>query len=155
MVAVAGASSGIGAATAKMLSGEGAQLALAARRGEALREVQDGFATGAESLVYPTDVTDRGQAEALLEGAEGDLGPVDALVNGSGVMHYTLMRNVRAEEWDRTVEVNCKGDALGISPASGVSRPFHASAGAARSLCRAIYNSDQTIPSKAPAGTIA
>lgn len=109
VVVVTGASSGIGAATAKMLSGEGAKLALAARRGEALREVQDGLVTGAESLVCPTDVTDRGQVEALVERAEGDLGPVDALVNCAGVMYYTLMKNVRAEEWDRTVEVNCKG----------------------------------------------
>jgi NADP-dependent 3-hydroxy acid dehydrogenase YdfG len=109
VVVVTGASSGIGAATAKMLSGEGAKVALAARRGEALREVQDGLATGAESLVCPTDVTDRGQVEALVESAEGDLGPVDALVNCAGVMYYTLMKNVRAEEWDRTVEVNCKG----------------------------------------------
>ena len=109
VVVVTGASSGIGAATAKMLSGEGAKLALAARRGEALREVQGGLAAGAESLVCPTDVTDRGQVEALVERAEDALGPVDALVNCAGVMYYTLMKNVRAEEWDRTVEVNCKG----------------------------------------------
>jgi NADP-dependent 3-hydroxy acid dehydrogenase YdfG len=34
---------------------------------------------------------------------------VDALVNCAGVMYFTLMKNVRAEEWERTVEVNCKG----------------------------------------------
>ena len=109
VVVVTGASSGIGAATAKMLSGEGAKVALAARRQDALREVQAGFATGAESLVHATDVTDRGRVEALVGRTEDELGPVDALVNCAGAMYYTLMKNVRAEEWDRTIEVNCKG----------------------------------------------
>jgi len=109
VVIVTGASSGIGAATAKMLSEKGAKAALAARREDALREVQAGLAAGADSLVYATDVTDRGLVEALVERTEDDLGPVDALVNCAGVMYYTMMKNVRAEEWDRTVEVNCKG----------------------------------------------
>ena len=109
VVVVTGASSGIGAATAKMLSEKGAKAALAARREDALREVQAGLAAGADSLVHATDVTDRGLVEALVERTENELGPVDALVNCAGVMYYTMMKNVRAEEWDRTVEVNCKG----------------------------------------------
>ena len=109
VVVVTGASSGIGAATAKMLSGEGAKVALAARREDALVGAQAGLEDGSTSLVLPTDVTDRGQVKALVERAEADLGPVDALVNCAGVMYFTLMQNVRADEWDRTVEVNCKG----------------------------------------------
>jgi NADP-dependent 3-hydroxy acid dehydrogenase YdfG len=109
VVVVTGASSGIGAATARMLSGEGAKVALAARREDALVGAQAGLEGGATSLVLPTDVTDRGQVKALVERAEAELGPVDALVNCAGVMYFTLMENVRADEWDRTVEVNCKG----------------------------------------------
>jgi NADP-dependent 3-hydroxy acid dehydrogenase YdfG len=109
VVVVTGASSGIGAAVAKTLSGEGAKVALAARREDALLGVRAGLKADAGSLVHPTDVTDLGQVQALVERAEAELGPVDALVNCAGVMYYTLMKNVRAEEWERTVEVNCKG----------------------------------------------
>jgi NADP-dependent 3-hydroxy acid dehydrogenase YdfG len=109
VVVVTGASSGIGAAVAKMLSEEGARVVLAARREDALRGVQPELEDGAGSVVHATDVTDRGQMGALVERVEVDLGPVDALVNCAGVMYFTLMKNSRAEEWERTVEVNCKG----------------------------------------------
>ena len=105
-----GASSGIGAAVARALSAEGAHVALAARREDVLLDVQAGLDsdTGQESIVVPTDVTDREQVIALVERA-GELGPVEMLVNCAGVMYYTLMKNVREEEWERTVEVNCQG----------------------------------------------
>ena len=106
---VTGASSGIGAAVVRALAAEGAKVALAARRGEALEKVRAGLPDETESLVHPTDVTDRGQVGELVERAEEDLGPVDALVNCAGVMYYTLMKNVREDEWERTVDVTCKG----------------------------------------------
>jgi len=56
----------------------------------------------------PTDVTDGEQVRELMRRA-GELGPVEVLVNCAGVMYYTMMKNVREEEWERTVEVNCKG----------------------------------------------
>ena len=84
-------------------------MALAARRLDALREVQSGLVEGAGSIVAATDVTERGQVASLVARAEQELGPVDVLVNCAGVMYYTLMKNLREEEWDRTVEVNCKG----------------------------------------------
>jgi NADP-dependent 3-hydroxy acid dehydrogenase YdfG len=108
---VTGASSGIGAAVARALSTEGARVALAARRQEALLEIQAGLESsdGQESIVAPTDVTDREQVRSLVAHAEEELGPVEILVNCAGVMYYTLMKNIREEEWERTVEVNCKG----------------------------------------------
>ena len=106
---VTGASSGIGAAAARALNREGVRVALAARREEALLQVRSTFGEGAGSLVAVTDVTDRGQVVALVERAERELGPVEFLVNCAGVMYFTLMRNLREDEWERTVEVNCKG----------------------------------------------
>ena len=108
---VTGASSGIGAAVAGALSAGGASVALAARREDALLEVQSGLESreGKESIVAPTDVTNRDQVRSLVSRAEEELGPVEILVNCAGVMYYTLMKNLREEEWERTVEVNCKG----------------------------------------------
>ena len=108
---VVGASSGIGAAVVRALHAKGARVALAARREEALLEIQAGLEDrdGQKSIVAPADVTDRDQVDSLVRRTGEELGPVEVLVNCAGVMYYTLMKNVREEEWERTVEVNCKG----------------------------------------------
>jgi NADP-dependent 3-hydroxy acid dehydrogenase YdfG len=109
---VTGASSGIGAAVARALAREGVHVALAARREGVLLEVQAGLdhqRDGVRSLVVATDVADRDQVKSLMARTEEELGPVDVLVNCAGVMYYTLMKNLREEEWERTVDVNCKG----------------------------------------------
>jgi NADP-dependent 3-hydroxy acid dehydrogenase YdfG len=77
---VTGASSGIGAAVAS-----------AARRNDALHEVQAGLEGGARSLVFPADVTDRARVGSLISRTEEELGPVDVLVNCAGVIYYTLV----------------------------------------------------------------
>jgi NADP-dependent 3-hydroxy acid dehydrogenase YdfG len=105
---VVGASSGIGAAAARALSREGARVALAARREDALEEVRESL-DGAKNIAVPTDVTHREGVRTLVARAEEELGPVEVLVNCAGVMYYTLMANVREEEWERTVRVNCQG----------------------------------------------
>jgi NADP-dependent 3-hydroxy acid dehydrogenase YdfG len=108
---VTGASSGIGAAVVSALNAEGVHVALAARREEALLEIQAGLDSGdgRKYMVCPTDVTDREQVRSLVARVEEELGPVEILVNCAGVMYYTLMKNRREEEWERTVEINCKG----------------------------------------------
>jgi NADP-dependent 3-hydroxy acid dehydrogenase YdfG len=86
-------------------------VALAGRREEALLEIQAGLDSGdgRKYMVCPTDVTDREQVRSLVARVEEELGPVEILVNCAGVMYYTLMKNRREEEWERTVEINCKG----------------------------------------------
>jgi NADP-dependent 3-hydroxy acid dehydrogenase YdfG len=108
---VTGASSGIGSVVARALNAGGAHVALAARREEALLEIQAGLNSGdgRMCMVCPTDVTDREQVRSLVARAEEELGVVEILVNCAGVMYYTLMKNRRDEEWEQTVEVNCKG----------------------------------------------
>jgi NADP-dependent 3-hydroxy acid dehydrogenase YdfG len=116
---VTGASSGIGAAVARALAQEGAYVALAARRKVALLEVQASLEGEAKSLVVPTDVTDRRQVESLVSRTEEELGPIDVLVNCAGVMYYTMMKNLREDDWERTVEVNCKGALNGVGAVRG------------------------------------
>ncbi|KAL6867040.1 non-ribosomal peptide synthetase [Trichoderma novae-zelandiae] len=110
---VTGASSGIGAAVAAALAKEGASVALAARRTDALEKIKSSITSGHNStarvLIHKTDVADKAQVDALVRETEQSLGPVDILVCCAGVMYYTMMANVRTEEWDRTVDVNCKG----------------------------------------------
>ncbi|KAI1153760.1 enterobactin synthetase component F [Nemania diffusa] len=108
---VTGASSGIGAAVATALAREGAHVALAARRADALDALAARLSAdfGVRVLAQATDVTDAAQVEALVRRARADLGDVDVLVACAGVMYYTLMAHAQTAQWDRTVDVNCKG----------------------------------------------
>lgn len=107
---VTGASSGIGAAVAAGLAKEGAHVAIAARRTDSLEEVKKKLAPyGGKVLIHKTDVTSKEQVESLMKAAGEQLGPVDILVSCAGVMYFTMMANTQTDEWERTVDVNCKG----------------------------------------------
>ncbi|TVY40813.1 Linear gramicidin synthase subunit D [Lachnellula subtilissima] len=111
---VTGASSGIGAAVATQLAREGAHIALAARRTDALETLKAKLAPhththGSKVLIHKTDVTSKSDVDSLLRTTTQQLGPVDIVVSCAGVMYFTMMANVQAEEWERTVDVNCKG----------------------------------------------
>ena len=109
---VTGASSGIGAAVTRMLAQEGVHVSLAARRRDMLDEVQVGLerlGSDVRILSVPTDVTDRQQVKSLIARTEEELGPVAILVNCAGVMFYSLMKNLHEDDWERTVDVLCKG----------------------------------------------
>jgi len=107
---VTGASSGIGAATARMLADEGASVALAARREERLQTLRDEIeADGGTALVVPTDVTDRAQVQHLADATVDRFGRIDILINNAGIMPLSLMKNLHEEEWEQMVDVNVKG----------------------------------------------
>jgi NADP-dependent 3-hydroxy acid dehydrogenase YdfG len=110
VVVITGASSGIGAATAAALAREGCHLALGARRTDALEAVKRKLVVReGKVIVRKTDVTDKASVEALVAAANEKLGPVDILVSVAGVMYFTMMANAHTEDWDQTVDVNCKG----------------------------------------------
>ncbi|TID18878.1 nonribosomal peptide synthetase 10 [Venturia nashicola] len=107
---VTGASSGIGAAVAAALAKEGVHVALAARRTDELESIKTKLsAHGVKIIAHKTDVTQKAQVESLMKAAAEELGPVDILISCAGVMYFTMMKNVHSEEWERTVDVNCKG----------------------------------------------
>ncbi|KAH9494553.1 hypothetical protein Btru_019837 [Bulinus truncatus] len=112
---VTGASNGIGKAIALALAASGAKVSLAARTEQALSDVVKTIKDeGGEAIAVKTDVTDRAQVKALVKQTESTLGPVDILVNNAGVMYYTLMKNLHEDEWERQIDVNCKGVTNGI-----------------------------------------
>ncbi|SMQ45634.1 unnamed protein product [Zymoseptoria tritici ST99CH_3D7] len=107
---ITGASSGIGAAVATALAREGCHLVLAARRVKALEDLKIRLAQReGKVLIHATDVTKKSDVDALFRETEAKLGPVDILVSCAGVMYFTMMANTQTEEWERTVDVNCKG----------------------------------------------
>src|SRR5258705_977492 len=84
---VTGASSGIGAATARTLAEQGAAVALVARRKDRLEALAADIRRGnGRALVLETDVTDAAQASAAVEAAVRGFGRLDILVNNAGVM---------------------------------------------------------------------
>ena len=122
---ITGASSGIGAAVAAALAKQGCSVALGARRLSALESVKSTVEShGVKCIIRSTDVTSKSQTEDLFTAAETELGPVDILVSCAGVMYFTMMANTQTDEWERTVDVNCKGllNALSSTVPSMLSR---------------------------------
>ena len=112
---VTGASSGIGAATAKHLADHGTAVALAARREDRLKELHEDIeAAGGTSIVVPTDVTRRTEVQQLVDETADAFGSVDILVNNAGIMPLSLMKNRHEDEWEQMVNVNVKGVLYGV-----------------------------------------
>jgi NADP-dependent 3-hydroxy acid dehydrogenase YdfG len=104
---ITGASSGIGAATARALASQGARVVLAARRRERLDELarQIGGA-GGEAHVIEADITNPAQAERTIDEAVKAYGRLDILVNNAGVMLLGPMADAPVEEWHRMIDLN-------------------------------------------------
>jgi len=115
---VTGASSGIGAATARVLAGQGAAVALAARRKDRLDDLaaEIGERSG-RAVVIPTDVTDQVEATAAVERAVAELGLLDIVINNAGVMLLGPAVGAPLDEWERMVQLNVLG-ALYVAHAS-------------------------------------
>ena len=107
---VTGASSGIGAATARYLASAGAAVTIAARRADRLAELADEITrAGGRALIHETDVTDPAQAQAMVETTVRDLGRLDIVINNAGVMLLGPIENAPMEEWERMVHLNVLG----------------------------------------------
>jgi NADP-dependent 3-hydroxy acid dehydrogenase YdfG len=107
---VTGASSGIGAAVARVLAARGSAVALVARREDRLTALAAQLtATGGRALPVPADVTDADQACAAVERAVETWGRLDILVNNAGVARRGPMVDASIADWEQMVRVNLLG----------------------------------------------
>lgn len=118
VVVITGASSGIGAVTARELAKQGASVVLGARRKDRLDAlVSEIEQAGGKAVAVACDVAKRADLERLVEAGVQAFGKVDVMVNNAGIMPLSPMSELRVEEWEQTVDVNIKGVLYGIAAA--------------------------------------
>ncbi|MFF4893701.1 SDR family oxidoreductase [Micromonospora chersina] len=118
IVLITGASSGIGAATARRLAADGHHVVLGARRVDRLASLVDELrAAGGAADHQELDVTSRDSVRSFVEGAHERHGRIDVLVNNAGVMALSTLDALRTDEWDRMIDVNLRGTLHGIAAA--------------------------------------
>jgi NADP-dependent 3-hydroxy acid dehydrogenase YdfG len=118
VVVITGASSGLGEATARLLSAQGATVVLGARRAERLQSLANELtASGGKALAITTDVTNRDEVKALVDSAVQKYGRIDVMINNAGLMPQSPLERLRIDEWDQTIDVNIKGVLYGIAAA--------------------------------------
>ncbi|WP_295961257.1 SDR family oxidoreductase [Rhodoferax sp.] len=118
VVVITGASSGLGEATARLLSAQGATVVLGARRVDRLQTlVAELIAGGGKALALATDVTQAAQVKALVDAAVQTFGRVDVMVNNAGLMPHSPLERLKISDWDQMIDVNLKGVLYGIAAA--------------------------------------
>ena len=118
VVVITGASSGLGEATARHLSVQGAIVVLGARRVDRIQSLADELtASGGKALAIATDVTHCDQVKRLVDAAVQTYGRVDVMINNAGLMPQSPLERLNIDDWDRTIDVNIKGVLYGIAAA--------------------------------------
>jgi short-subunit dehydrogenase len=114
VVAITGASAGVGRAAARAFARQGASVGLLARGLDGLegarREVE---ALGGRALVLPTDVADPEAVEAAASAVEREFGPIDVWVNNAMASVFSPVKQMKAEEYRRATEVTYLGTVHG------------------------------------------
>lgn len=115
---ITGASSGLGEATARLLSAAGASVVLGARRVDRIQSLADELnAKGGKALALATDVTNHDQVKKLVDSAVQKFGRIDVMINNAGIMPHSPLERLKIDDWNRTIDVNIKGVLYGIAAA--------------------------------------
>ncbi|MFJ5590089.1 SDR family oxidoreductase [Streptomyces noursei] len=123
VVAITGASSGIGEATALLLAERGAKIVLGARRPERLEALAARIEkAGGDATWARTDVTRREDLAGLVKLARDRYGKLDVLVSNAGIGLISRLDDLRVEDWEEMIDVNLKGVLYGIAAALPVFR---------------------------------
>jgi NADP-dependent 3-hydroxy acid dehydrogenase YdfG len=118
VVVITGASSGLGEASARLLSAQGASVVLGARRVDRIQTLAGELTgSGAKGIAIATDVTDCDQVKRLVDAAMQAYGRIDVMINNAGLMPQAPLERLKIEEWDRMIDVNIKGVLYGIAAA--------------------------------------
>lgn len=116
VIAITGASSGIGEAAARLLAARGAAVMLGARRTDRLaalvREIEQ---AGGQARFQTLDVTRLDQMQAFLAATVEAFGRLDVVVNNAGLMPLSPLAALKVDEWNRMIDVNIRGVLNGIA----------------------------------------
>ena len=118
VVVITGASSGLGEATARFLSAQGASVVLGARRIDRLQLLADELiGIGGKALAIATDVTHFDQVKRLVDAAVQTYTRIDVMINNAGLMPSSPLERLKIDDWNRMIDVNIKGVLYGIAAA--------------------------------------
>ena len=106
---ISGATSGIGAAAARLFAAEGAQVAVVGRRHKLARAIAGEIvAAGGAAVGLRADVADEGSVRASIRQTVERFGTLDILINNAGMVDIKPLHKYTAAEWDRVMNVNVK-----------------------------------------------
>ena len=118
VIAITGASSGIGEATAKYLAERGAAVMLGARRLDRLEGLAAEIGRdGGKAEAMAVDVAKRADLAVFVDRAKDRFGRLDVLVSNAGLMPLSLLDELKVDEWDQMIDVNIRGVLHGIAAA--------------------------------------